>query len=237
MALASHTSTPKKVVNHTFGAALPATTTRWADGQFDQKQLVAGQGMSVEGKIVQLRNHTIIDEAKTYHRYLAIVLDVARGNNRTFDEQGKEIETEQSRVAVARKGYSSWTETTKADPNELTLAQIGVRLGGQGQHKGVSENADKLHPSVANRFEFMADRTLVTSAKLEVGEVVRIKLFGSSHFVEAVWRTDATPLTKGTSYAGEQVGESWGDKVREQKRILKSCFCLTVSFVRCSRQK
>ena len=115
---------------------------------------------------------------------------------------------------MARKGYATWSETTKTDPNELTLAQIAVRLGGVGQHKGVSEEGEKLHPAVPNRFEFLADRTLVTSAKLEVGEVVRCKLHGSSHFVEVVWRTDATPLTKGTSYAGEQVADNWGDKVR-----------------------
>jgi hypothetical protein len=208
----------RDVINHTFGEALPSTTTRWKGGAFDSQQLTVGQGMTVEGKIAQLRNHTIIDEAKTYHRYLAIVLDVKRGNNRTFDDTGKEIETEQSRVAVARKGYATWSETKKADPNELTLAQIAVRLGGVGQHKRVSdEEADKLHPAVPNRFEFLADRTLVTSAKLAVGEVVRCKLHGSSHFVEVVWRTDATPLTKGTSYAGEQVGDNWGDKVAKTK--------------------
>ncbi len=206
-------NTNRDVVTHTFGSALPSTTSRWKDGTFDSKALIAGQAMTVEGTIVQLRNHTIIDEAKTYHRFLALVLDVKRGNNRIFDDSGKEIETEQSRVAVARKGYATWSETKKTDPNELTLAQIAVRLGGAGQHTNVSDEPDKLHPAVPNRFEFLADRTLVTSAKLEVGEVVRCKLHGSSHFVEAVWRTDATPLTKGTSYAGEQVGDNWGDKV------------------------
>ena len=89
----------RDVINHTFGSALPSTTTRWKDAPFDEKKLVTGQGLTVEGTLVQLRNHTIIDEAKTYHRYLALVLDVKRGNNRTFDESGKEIETEQSRVS------------------------------------------------------------------------------------------------------------------------------------------
>ena len=69
----------------------------------------------------------------------------------------------------------------------------------------------------SSRYEFLCDRTLTTSAKLAPGELVRLKLAGSSHFAEAVWRADATPLTAGTSYAGEAVGESWGDKVQKQK--------------------
>ena len=45
----------------------------------------------VEGPIVELRHHTLLDSNNKYHRYLAIVVDVLWGCNRTFDAQGREI--------------------------------------------------------------------------------------------------------------------------------------------------
>jgi hypothetical protein len=59
---------------------------------------------------------------------------VTRGNNRTFDAKGVEIETEQSRVIRSRVGFSSWKEEVKADPNELSLQFIAARFGGRGFH-------------------------------------------------------------------------------------------------------
>ena len=176
----------------------------------------------LEGKIAELRHHTLLDGEKMYHRFLAIVLDVEKGHNRTFDDSGKEIETEQSRATRSRVGYSSWKEDVVKDPNELTLAQISKRLGEVGFPPSLKEEGkDKLHPNVPNRYEFWADRQLVTSSKLAVGETVRIKCFGSSNFVESVWRTDATPLTKGTGYAGEDVDGGWTKKVMAQKQHVK----------------
>ena len=202
---------------HTFGEALPATNSRYSAGVLDVDSLAApgSQGMTVEGTIVQLRHHTVVDAKTTYHRFLAIVIDVKRGNNRTFDERGMEIETEQSRIARGRVGYSSWKETKIDDPNELTLANIAARFGKLGMHQGLlnDEQMAALHPHVPNRFELWADRKLVTEGKLEVGQLVRAKTKGASHIVETVWRADSTPLTAGTSYAGEEVGETWGNKI------------------------
>jgi hypothetical protein len=110
-----------------------------------------------------------------------------------------EVETEQSRLEVGRKGYRTWTENVKHDPNELSLEQISVRLGKRGQHEDLmAGDGTGLHPVVPNRYEFLGDRTMVTSTKLEIGQEVKLKLWGSSHFVEVVWLTDSTSLTKGT---------------------------------------
>merc|ERR1711991_1165936 len=130
----------RDVVNHTFGEALEATQSSYPK-KFVQNDFVtpgrfghcifsppplygpnpsfSSQGMTIEGTIVEMRHHTLIDSEKTYHRYLALVIEVRRGNNRTFSGNGQEIETEQSRVIRSRVGFSSWKEEVKADPNEL----------------------------------------------------------------------------------------------------------------------
>ena len=206
------------VVHKSFGEALPATNSRYSAGTFDSDSFVKGQGMTIEGEIVEMRHHTLVDADTTYHRYLAVVVNVNRGNNRTFDDSGKEIETQQRRTAKARSGFSSWTETVISDPNELSLAQIGVRFGGTGLPRGwFDEGAANLHPTKENHFEVWADRNLVTDGKLKVGQTVRVKTRGISHFAEIIWPSDSTPLTAGTSYAGEDVRSGWDEKIINSK--------------------
>jgi hypothetical protein len=67
----------RDVVNHTFGEALEATQSSYPK-PFDASSFNTPgcQGMTIEGKIVELRHHTLIDSNKTYHRYLAIVIQV-----------------------------------------------------------------------------------------------------------------------------------------------------------------
>merc|ERR1711916_112573 len=135
----------RDVVNHTFGEALEATQSSYPK-KFVQNDFVTpgSQGMTIEGTIVEMRHHTLIDSEKTYHRYLALVIEVRRGNNRTFSDNGQEIETEQSRVIRSRVGFSSWKEEVKADPNELTLEFIAARFGGRGMHPGLFDENQNL---------------------------------------------------------------------------------------------
>jgi hypothetical protein len=163
--------------------------------------LNSGQGMMVEGPIVELRHHTLLDSNNKYHRYLAIVVDVLWGHNRTFDAQGREIETEQSTIDRIRIGYAKvlnlvvqyccidstsnsvwhyihqWETVVKADPNALSPQQIVTRLKGVGiPLEWYAEGASKLHPTIKNRVEFWADRQILIHGKLKVGETVKIKV-------------------------------------------------------------
>ena len=141
----------------------------------------------------------------------------------TYPITGVEIETEQSRTAKSRVGFSSWEEKKIADPNELTLDQIAVRLGRVGLTAGwYDEKASELHPNKKFHFEVWGDRKLVTDAKLKVGQLVRAKTKGASHFVDVIWPADSTPLTAGTSYAGEDVKSGWDEKIMSKKGIVNA---------------
>lgn len=59
----------------------------------------------------------MVDANGTYHRFLAIVVDVQWGHNRTFDAHGTEIETEQATMDRIRTGYAKWELVEKKDPN------------------------------------------------------------------------------------------------------------------------
>lgn len=100
----------------------------------------------------------------------------------------------------------------------MNAQQIFTRLKGEGIPKEwYAEGQSKVHPTVANRGEFWADRQILINGKLAIGEVVRIKTRGATHFADTIWLKDSTSLTKGTSYAGENVGDNWADKVEKQK--------------------
>ena len=65
-----------------------------------------GDGFTVEGKLVEARNHSVCDKSGKYHRYLALVVDVSRTRIRVFTEQGEERDPQHiSQDKVARKGY------------------------------------------------------------------------------------------------------------------------------------
>ncbi len=42
--------------------------------------------------------HTLTDSAGKFHRFLAVVVDIKWGHNRTYDVNGIEIETEQATI-------------------------------------------------------------------------------------------------------------------------------------------
>jgi hypothetical protein len=106
----------------------------------------------------------------------------------------------------------------KKDPNAINAKQILTRLKGVGIPADWYPDGQKnVHPNVADRCEFWADRKILIEGKLAVGEIVRIKTKTATHFADTVWLKDSTALTKGTSYAGEDVGDNWADKVEKQR--------------------
>lgn len=88
--------------------------------------------------------HTLTDGAGKFHRFLAVVIDIRWGHNRTFDVNGIEIETEQATIDRIRTGYAKWETVLKADPNALNATQILTRLGGVGIPKTWYEDGAKV---------------------------------------------------------------------------------------------
>jgi hypothetical protein len=84
----------RDVVSHTRGEVLPATNSAYKSGRFVES--IAGDTMIVEGTISELRHHTVQDNEKNFHRFLAVVVDVVKGHVGDTETQ--------ERVARGRKG-------------------------------------------------------------------------------------------------------------------------------------
>jgi hypothetical protein len=95
------------------------------------------------------------------------------------------------------------------------LQNVGLPAGWDDLHES------KRHPKVPFRVEFWADRQLLIDSKVSVGAKIKLRTKGATHFADSIWLTDATPLTAGTSYAGENTADSWTEKVMGQKGKVK----------------
>lgn len=211
----AHMRQTRDVVPHSRGEALAATNSTFPRA-FDPASFRQGPGLMVEGPIVELRHHTLKDSAGAYHRFLAVVVDCTGGHLRVFNAQGVEVEADQSKIDRKRTGFATWSTGVVAAANALTATQIVERLGGVGiPADWHAQGGAALHPAVTNRVEFWAPRALLVDAKLAIGAVIKIKTAGDSHLVDTLWLKDATTLTKGTSYAGEDVGSGWAGKVEQ----------------------
>ena len=123
------------MIHKSTGSALPATKSTF-NGNFERANFEKnGNGFTVEGKIVELRNHTLQSGGK-YHRFLAVVVDfisvcslffnnncnnsshqnlppfflprtfhTKKAKNRIFDSNGIEVESEQQRTVIKQKGW------------------------------------------------------------------------------------------------------------------------------------
>jgi hypothetical protein len=66
--------------------------------------LGSGSGVTIAGKLVDIRNHTVHDSLKKHHRYVAIVVDVFYIRNRVF-KNGVETDAPMPTEKIIGKGY------------------------------------------------------------------------------------------------------------------------------------
>jgi len=174
-------------------------------------------GVAILGTIFDIRNHTIQDSSKTYHRYVAIVVDVEQIRNRKFNSNdGSEIEVPFQPEKRIGKGYlNTFDREAQIDPEAVSVEELCTRLGGSAMPLGLfDKQRDQLHPIQKDRFEFWGDSNLLKSMNLKKGDRVKLKTKGNTILIH----TCSTFLEKrAQNYHGEDVLGGWTNKIQVAK--------------------
>eukprot|EP01091_Cochliopodium_minus_P012154 TRINITY_DN3617_c0_g1_i1.p1 TRINITY_DN3617_c0_g1~~TRINITY_DN3617_c0_g1_i1.p1 ORF type:complete len:231 (-),score=85.79 TRINITY_DN3617_c0_g1_i1:77-769(-) len=204
------------MIHQSKGTTLPVTKETF-NGTFSRSNYEKiGKGFTIEGKIIELRNHTIQENVNgntKYHRFLAVVIDVDTAKNRVYNEKGEEIESDQKRTVMKQKGFLSVEKVVEEDPAFITNTKLLERLGGSSLPKGLNvEGSKKLAPQVKDRFEFWGNSDLFF-VDLEVNRVVRLKTTSDSHFIHSIILKDKKSFSASQNYAGEEVLEKFQNNI------------------------
>eukprot|EP01116_Phalansterium_solitarium_P009984 TRINITY_DN2433_c0_g1_i1.p1 TRINITY_DN2433_c0_g1~~TRINITY_DN2433_c0_g1_i1.p1 ORF type:complete len:224 (+),score=76.30 TRINITY_DN2433_c0_g1_i1:219-890(+) len=170
-----------------------------------------GRGAEISGTVLEIRNHTLQDNSKRYHRYVAYVVRVGSVRQRTFGDDGNEIDTRTVTEKLVGKGHLNvYDHRQLQDKDALTPDQWLSRLHNTALPIGVfDEQLPKLHPRVANVFEFWADAALAKPAEIKKGDEIRLKTKGDSFFIESFSKL----VAHSAAYSGENVIGGWTSKI------------------------
>jgi len=174
-------------------------------------------GVAVLGNVLEIRNHTLQDGSKKYHRYLALVLEVEQIRNRKFNKDGTELETSfvvEKRVGKGRLNH--FDHQAEKDPEAVSFSDWCSRLGGQAMPSEFHEKQRDLHPSNEGRFEFWGDAVKLKPMDLKKGQRVKLKTKGDSIFVESC---SQYLENRAQSYHGENVIGGWTTKIQASKDV------------------
>jgi len=191
-------------------ARIQSTSTHWTGQWQPQETFCKGDGAIGEGKIAEIRFHSVTSKSDIT-RYTVAVVDVKNAHKVTFNKYG----------AVVQPNFK--TETNS--PNKLTHDQL-MKVVGRNSGTAVPEKLldaellAKLHPKVKGRFELWVDPDRAKSLNLKAGDELLFRTHGDSIFLAQVERTGANKFEgmKG----GEMLNQmsKISDARQEEKQVL-----------------
>ncbi|KAM9066314.1 arpin isoform 3-T3 [Sarcophilus harrisii] len=182
-------------------------------GSWDPAAYQRGNGILLEGELVDVSRHNISDASGKKERYYVLYVRPGRIHRRKFDCKGNEIEPNFSNTRKVNTGFlmSSYKVEAKGDTDRLSPTEL----------KGLVEKPElvavtKCHtPDQA--LAFWIPETEMEKIELELGAELRLKTRGDGPFIGSLAKLEAGTVTK-CNFAGDgQTGASWTDNIMAQK--------------------
>eukprot|EP00062_Callorhinchus_milii_P002200 gi/632938163/ref/XP_007903997.1/ PREDICTED: arpin [Callorhinchus milii] len=176
---------------------------------WDPVALQGGNGVILEGELVDVSRHVITDSGKNKDRYFILYIKPTRIHKRKFDSLGVEMEPNFSDTKKVNTGYlmSSFKVEAKGQTDKISVEEL-KRLLSKPALLRISEKYTPDH-TVA----FWLPVGEMEKIELEMGDVLRLKTRGDGPFIFTLAKVDAGTVTK-CNFAGDQVaGVSWTEKV------------------------
>ncbi|CAK6969976.1 arpin [Scomber scombrus] len=173
----------------------------------------SGQGVLLEGKLLDLSRHAVTDVNNQKVRFYVLYIKPGRIHQRKFDASGKEIEPNFSDTGKVNTGFlmSSYKVEAKGESDSLSEQQ----LSGMMNKAELVKITDKHRPS--GTWAFWYPESEMDNIELETGQDVRLKTRGNSPFIFSLAKVDGGTVTK-CNFAGDgKVGASWTDKIMANK--------------------
>nr|XP_057943779.1 arpin [Doryrhamphus excisus] len=191
----------KAVHNETFDKA-------WLPSSFE-----SGQGVLVEGTLVDFSRHVLTDVNNKKARYHVLYIKPKRIHQRKFDADGKEVEPNFSQTRKVNTGFllSSYKVEARAESDVLSEDELSATI----RKEDLVKITDKHRPS--GTLAFWYPDSEMDKTELDMEADVRVKTRGNSPFIFSLARLDSGTVTK-CNFAGDwEVGASWTDKIMANK--------------------
>jgi len=197
------------MIHSSVGGDLKSTTSKYG-GVWPPSETTSGNGVSVQGKIVDFRNHSVQDSSNKQNRYMAVVVDVEFIRKRTFNEQGEETEPGGPNEKAVAKGYINKFDHKDIEDKEKITSDTFLQTVLHGKSLPYFLDQEKnLHPNISNRFEFWGTSTLLKPMDLKKNDTFRLKTKGNSIIIESC--SPLKPIS--SNYSGQDVLGGWTSKI------------------------
>ncbi|XP_060035416.1 arpin isoform X5 [Erinaceus europaeus] len=182
-------------------------------GRWDPAAHQGGPGVLLEGELVDVSRHGILDAQGRKERYYVLYIQPSLIHRRKFDPKGNEIEPNFSATRKVNTGFlmSSYKVEAKGDTDRLTPEAL-KGLVNKPELLALTEGLTPEH-TVA----FWMPESEMEALELELGTGVRLKTRGDGPFVDSLAKLGAGTVTK-CNFAGDgKTGASWTDNIMAQK--------------------
>ncbi|XP_004432006.1 PREDICTED: arpin [Ceratotherium simum simum] len=172
-----------------------------------------GNGLLLEGELVDVSRHSILDAHGRKERYYVLYILPSRIHRRKFDPKGNEIEPNFSATRKVNTGFlmSSYKVEAQGDSDRLTPEAL-KELVNKPELVALTES---LTPD--QTVAFWMPESEMEAMELELGASVRLKTRGDGPFLDSLAKLEAGTVTK-CNFAGDgKTGVSWTDNIMARK--------------------
>uniref|UniRef100_A0A4W6EU87 Arpin n=1 Tax=Lates calcarifer TaxID=8187 RepID=A0A4W6EU87_LATCA len=183
------------------------------DREWSPSTYESGQGVLLEGKLLDVSRHAISDVKNQKVRFYVLYIKPSRIHQRMFDARGNEIEPNFSNTKKVNTGFlmSSYRVEAKGESDRLSEEQLSVIVN----KPELVKITDKHQPS--GTWAFWYPESEMDKIELETGQDVRLKTTGNSPFIFSLAKVDSGTVTKCNFAGDEKAGASWTDKIMANK--------------------
>ncbi|XP_032247791.1 arpin isoform X2 [Phoca vitulina] len=182
-------------------------------GAWDPAVHQGGNGVLLEGELVDVSRHSILDARDRKEHYYVLYIRPSRIHRRKFDPKGNEIEPNFSATRKVNTGFlmSSYKVEAMGDTDRLTPEALKALV----QKPELLALTESLTPD--QTVAFWMSESEMEAMELEPGVGVRLKTRGDGPFLESLAKLEAGTVTK-CNFAGDgKTGASWTDNIMAQK--------------------
>ncbi|PNI42816.1 C15orf38-AP3S2 isoform 1 [Pan troglodytes] len=182
-------------------------------GAWDPAAHQGGNGVLLEGELIDVSRHSILDAHGRKERYYVLYIRPSHIHRRKFDAKGNEIEPNFSATRKVNTGFlmSSYKVEAKGDTDRLTPEAL-KGLVNKPELLALTESLTPDH-TVA----FWMPESEMEAMELELGAGVRLKTRGDGPFLDSLAKLEAGTVTKCNFTGDGKTGASWTDNIMAQK--------------------
>ncbi|XP_042639419.1 arpin-like [Orycteropus afer afer] len=190
-----------------------AVQSVWLPRAWDPAAYQGGDGILLEGKLVDVSQHSILDVHGRKERYYVLYVQPSCIHHSKLDPKRNEIEPNFSATRKVNTGFlmSSYKVEAKGNTDRLTPEA----LKGLVNKPELLALTESLTPD--QTMAFWIPETEMEAMEPELGARMRLKTQGNGPFLDSLAKLEAGTVTK-CNFAGDgKTDTSWTDNIMAQK--------------------